>query len=66
MAREAASARANALCDQIDRRRHELLELNVELDGAIAVCRALLAEGAENGHVEALARAERIRSMVAG
>ncbi len=65
-ARGCASARANALCDEIDRRRHELIGLRVELEGAIAVCRALLRDGAQNSDLEAMARAKRLRDEMAG
>lgn len=65
-AQSAASARATALCDEVDRRRHELMELRGELDGVIAVCSALLKDGCESSDLEALARAKRIRDQITG
>lgn len=66
LAGRAATARANALCDEIDRRRHALIELGDELEGAIAVCRALLTEGGDGCHLQAVLRAERIREQIPG
>ena len=63
-ARACASARANALCDEIDRRQQDLIRLRLELAGAIAVCRALLRDGAEGSDLEALARAARTRDQM--
>jgi hypothetical protein len=66
LARRAASAHATALCDEIDRRHHDLIGLRAQLEGAIAVCRALGEDGCEREDLAAIARAERIRSRMSG
>jgi hypothetical protein len=43
-----------------------LIVVGCELDGAIAVCRALVGDGSESSDLEALARAKRIRDQIAG
>lgn len=65
-ARACASARANALCDEIDRRQQDLIRLRLELAGTIAICRALIRDGGESSDLEALARATRIRDQMTG
>lgn len=48
------------LCDEIDRKQQNLINLRGELDDAIAVCLALFDEGCEQDELDTLARAERI------
>ena len=60
LARKAACDRATSLCDRIDRVRLELETMRAELEGATAVCHALLDASWDSAQLRALARAERI------
>ena len=60
LAQDAAGRHAAALCDEIDRNQQQLVRLRAELEGAAAVCRALLDDSSAADDFDALARAERI------
>ncbi len=65
LARDAAGRHAAAVCDEIDRNQQKLIRLREELEGAAAVCRALLDDSSSQEDVDRLARAERILSDTA-
>ena len=60
LAERAAARHAAAVCDEIDRNRQQLLRLRAELEGAVAVCRALLDQASAQEDHDRLARAQRI------
>jgi len=60
LARDAAGRHAAAVCDEIDRNQQQLIRLRQELEGAAAVCRALLGGSSSQEDLDGLARAERI------
>jgi len=60
LAERAAARHAAAVCDEIDRNRQQLVRLRAELEGAVAVCGALLVQSSAREDFDALSRAQRI------